>query len=359
MRDEQKRRPRYHRLTPEQEEARLRKQFANMYLELQITDNTDGGQLLASRLISLAEEQEVVLAFFNGECVPLTMRLDEKPYYSHEKIDISYSATLLRLGLQPEILMLARGDKVEEVGDWQDEPDGSKATIWFEGEDGPNLTEYSQLCMWWLISCNVHQTTHEAKGLWEMGMSLSIDFSGAYADGYFTFNSVTHVLAFLDFLCKGQAVWRLPQGVDMPAASDDPDTSDATLVTPSPTTNTSSSSFFFAPISTATTAVRDVVEAVLFEQPLLPAILSSLDLPAVAAVAAACRPARDIVASSTIWESWLRCHFPASALLIATIRVSCGSARAFCRLRTEALGLKPLWRPSKASEEARLRRALA
>ncbi len=118
-----------------------------------------------------------------------------------------------------------------------------------------------------------------------------------------------------------------------------------------------------ASLATATTAAAttttEPVESVLYNSALLLEVLAHVAPPALAAVAAVCRPLHDIVSSRLHWESRLRCDFPASAPLMGLILARCGSARAFYRLRTEEASFQRSWRPSKAKEEARLRRELA
>lgn len=218
MREQQKRRVPFDRPTPEEKEARLRKFFADTYLELQITDN-DTGQRVASRLISLAEEGEVVLAFFRGEGVPLKMvHVEEKPwyYYYDDKVDYSRSVTLLRMGVsKPEMLVLAARGKIDFL---DSDSEGMERSIYFEHDGGKSVSEYSQLDIFSCDIClNVDETTHKTNGTWEMSMRFDRIYLYAGDNDWDLEEEISFdsVLAFLEFLLKGRAVWRQTDGVKM------------------------------------------------------------------------------------------------------------------------------------------------
>lgn len=224
MREEQKRRPPYQRPTPEEKEARLRRTFADTYLELQVTHKELG--VLASQLISLDEEGDGVLDFFKDERVPLKMKmqLEELPWWLDDDMDIERTATLLRMGTQPPEIMVLAGREKAEGGDWKRKPVGTvEGEIYFEGATCLDPTGYSHLDFCYMFGVNVHQTINEERGIWEMGMSFYILFSDEVAgvDGSLKLKTADHALSFLEYLLKGRAVWRLPADMDMPKESDD------------------------------------------------------------------------------------------------------------------------------------------
>lgn len=104
------------RSSKQQEKARLRREMADVFIELKISHKTTGG-VLGARLIPVLGEEATLLSLFANDWVPLTCTTDIRPHYRNDQLRMT--ATLLLLTPERQTVLLGESDE------FIDDPDTS------------------------------------------------------------------------------------------------------------------------------------------------------------------------------------------------------------------------------------------